>query len=248
MAGRRERPHKDKNLYCPRCNSTNTKFCYYNNYSLTQPRYFCKSCRRYWTEGGSLKNVPVGGGSRKNKRSAQSSSSSTKLMIPDLNPPCTLPQSTVTSHPLNTNKFHHHGQCYQGSFHPTESPRFEINNSNLSASCSSSSTVTPLSSLDLLTTGIAFRGLNSYIPTPEANFRELKPNYGVWDTGIAARVGNVLEVQENKHARIPFLFGEMKQLSSITTTTTTEFDQNKALSDENSTVYNWNGLLGGGTW
>ncbi|XP_012570380.2 dof zinc finger protein DOF3.5 [Cicer arietinum] len=53
---------------CPRCGSSNTKFCYYNNYSLTQPRYFCKGCRRYWTKGGSLRNVPVGGGCRKNRR------------------------------------------------------------------------------------------------------------------------------------------------------------------------------------
>lgn len=53
---------------CPRCGSCNTKFCYYNNYSLTQPRYFCKSCRRYWTKGGSLRNVPLGGGCRKNRR------------------------------------------------------------------------------------------------------------------------------------------------------------------------------------
>ncbi|XP_021289857.1 dof zinc finger protein DOF3.5 [Herrania umbratica] len=53
---------------CPRCGSSNTKFCYYNNYSLTQPRYFCKGCRRYWTKGGSLRNVPVGGGYRKNRR------------------------------------------------------------------------------------------------------------------------------------------------------------------------------------
>ncbi|XP_061348172.1 dof zinc finger protein DOF1.2-like [Gastrolobium bilobum] len=53
---------------CPRCASTNTKFCYYNNYSLSQPRYFCKGCRRYWTKGGSIRNVPVGGGCRKNRR------------------------------------------------------------------------------------------------------------------------------------------------------------------------------------
>lgn len=61
-------------LKCPRCDSSNTKFCYYNNYSLTQPRYFCKSCRRYWTKGGTLRNVPVGGGCRRNKRSSSSSS------------------------------------------------------------------------------------------------------------------------------------------------------------------------------
>ncbi|XP_076918454.1 dof zinc finger protein DOF3.5-like [Bidens hawaiensis] len=53
---------------CPRCGSSNTKFCYYNNYSLTQPRYFCKGCRRYWTKGGSLRNIPIGGGCRKTRR------------------------------------------------------------------------------------------------------------------------------------------------------------------------------------
>ncbi|KAK8629373.1 hypothetical protein V6N13_078215 [Hibiscus sabdariffa] len=61
---------------CPRCDSVNTKFCYYNNYSLSQPRYFCKSCRRYWTQGGTLRNVPVGGGCRKGKRSNSKVSSS----------------------------------------------------------------------------------------------------------------------------------------------------------------------------
>lgn len=53
---------------CPRCDSPNTKFCYYNNYSLSQPRYFCKTCRRYWTKGGALRNIPIGGGCRKNKK------------------------------------------------------------------------------------------------------------------------------------------------------------------------------------
>ncbi|GAB2271832.1 hypothetical protein Dimus_006664 [Dionaea muscipula] len=126
------RPQKDQTLNCPRCNSTNTKFCYYNNYSLTQPRYFCKTCRRYWTQGGSLRNVPVGGGSRKNKRSTSSSSSSSSssspssaaaattgaipgstslscpqfnLMIPDLNPP-------ISCHVLSQLMInpHHHPQ------------------------------------------------------------------------------------------------------------------------------------------
>ena len=82
---RRPRPPREHALNCPRCQSTNTKFCYYNNYSLSQPRYFCKTCRRYWTEGGSLRNVPVGGGSRKNKRS--SSSSKRPLDLPSVNAP-----------------------------------------------------------------------------------------------------------------------------------------------------------------
>ena len=67
------RPAPEQALKCPRCDSPNTKFCYYNNYSLTQPRHFCKTCRRYWTKGGALRNVPVGGGCRKNKKVKSSS-------------------------------------------------------------------------------------------------------------------------------------------------------------------------------
>ncbi|XP_017431999.1 dof zinc finger protein DOF5.3-like [Vigna angularis] len=58
---------ENQNLRCPRCDSSNTKFCYCNNYNLTQPRHFCKTCRRYWTKGGALRNVPIGDGCRKNK-------------------------------------------------------------------------------------------------------------------------------------------------------------------------------------
>ncbi|CAJ1829953.1 unnamed protein product [Sphenostylis stenocarpa] len=59
----------DKILPCPRCNSMDTKFCYYNNYNVNQPRHFCKNCQRYWTAGGTMRNVPVGAGRRKNKSS-----------------------------------------------------------------------------------------------------------------------------------------------------------------------------------
>ncbi|OAY68786.1 Dof zinc finger protein PBF [Ananas comosus] len=76
LQDKKPRPHQDQALRCPRCDSTNTKFCYYNNYSLSQPRFFCKGCRRYWTQGGSLRNVPVGGGCRKSKKKLSSSSSS----------------------------------------------------------------------------------------------------------------------------------------------------------------------------
>ncbi|CAN8288584.1 unnamed protein product [Cochlearia groenlandica] len=62
-------PNLTDPLPCPRCNSTITKFCYYNNYHLSQPRYFCRSCRRYWTHGGTLRDVPVGGGTRRNTSS-----------------------------------------------------------------------------------------------------------------------------------------------------------------------------------
>ncbi|TVU49385.1 hypothetical protein EJB05_00693, partial [Eragrostis curvula] len=52
---------------CPR----DTKFCYYNNYNMAQPRHFCRACRRYWTLGGSLRNVPIGGSTRKRPRPAR---------------------------------------------------------------------------------------------------------------------------------------------------------------------------------
>ncbi|KAF7030791.1 hypothetical protein CFC21_042250 [Triticum aestivum] len=54
-------------LPCPRCRSRETKFCYFNNYNVNQPRHFCKACHRYWTAGGALRNVPIGAGRRKNR-------------------------------------------------------------------------------------------------------------------------------------------------------------------------------------
>ncbi|KAL9253079.1 Cyclic dof factor 2-like protein [Drosera capensis] len=62
----------DKILPCPRCKSMDTKFCYFNNYNVNQPRYFCRKCQRYWTSGGSMRNMPVGAGRRKNKNSSAS--------------------------------------------------------------------------------------------------------------------------------------------------------------------------------
>lgn len=87
-------PQPETALKCPRCESTNTKFCYFNNYSLTQPRHFCKTCRRYWTRGGALRNVPVGGGCRRNKRSSKRSSTSRSK-----SPPITSTSSDHHHHP-----------------------------------------------------------------------------------------------------------------------------------------------------
>jgi hypothetical protein len=47
-----------------------TKFCYFNNYNVSQPRHFCRNCQRYWTAGGNIRNVPVGSGRRRNKNAA----------------------------------------------------------------------------------------------------------------------------------------------------------------------------------
>ncbi|CAL5390018.1 unnamed protein product [Camellia sinensis] len=68
------KPHQGDGSGSVRCESTNTKFCYFNHYSLTQPRHFCKTCRRYWTRGSALRSIPVGGGCRRNKGSKGSNS------------------------------------------------------------------------------------------------------------------------------------------------------------------------------
>ncbi|MCD7458089.1 hypothetical protein HAX54_037111 [Datura stramonium] len=96
---KKPRPAEQQAQKCPRCDSANTKFCYYNNYSLTQPRYFCKSCRRYWTKGGTLRNVPVGGGCRKNKRSSSKRSQDNSPTNNNHNPisPLTVPISSYDS-------------------------------------------------------------------------------------------------------------------------------------------------------
>nr|XP_009383149.2 PREDICTED: cyclic dof factor 1-like [Musa acuminata subsp. malaccensis] len=60
----------EKILPCPRCRSSDTKFCYYNNYNVNQPRHFCRNCQRYWTAGGAMRNVPVGAGRRKNRNTS----------------------------------------------------------------------------------------------------------------------------------------------------------------------------------
>ncbi|KAI3732042.1 hypothetical protein L1987_63239 [Smallanthus sonchifolius] len=88
-------------LKCPRCYSLNTKFCYYNNYSLAQPRHFCKACKRYWTRGGTLRNVPMGGGCRKNKK-IKKTCTTTFDHNPNPNPNPNLDHSTPSNNHLNS--------------------------------------------------------------------------------------------------------------------------------------------------
>ncbi|XP_074582254.1 uncharacterized protein LOC141838327 [Curcuma longa] len=73
-------PPPQPRVPCARCGSGDTKFCYYNNYNTSQPRYYCRTCKRHWTHGGTLRNVPEGGSSskknhRKNRNLSPPSSS-----------------------------------------------------------------------------------------------------------------------------------------------------------------------------
>ena len=185
------RPQKEQALNCPRCNSTNTKFCYYNNYSLTQPRYFCKTCRRYWTEGGSLRNIPVGGGSRKNKRSSSSSlssqstttitnsSSSAKAMttkLPDLiiHPSNSTTTTTQAQKIMMINQGQDLNLGFPSSITSTHHHHHQDfrNISDLvqlpsleSNNKNSANNNNHISALELLT-GLTSRGFNSFMPMP----------------------------------------------------------------------------------
>ncbi|XP_021638405.2 dof zinc finger protein DOF4.6 isoform X2 [Hevea brasiliensis] len=217
---RKARPQKEQALNCPRCNSTNTKFCYYNNYSLTQPRYFCKTCRRYWTEGGSLRNIPVGGGSRKNKRSSASfssisSCSSSSKKLPDLVTPPSLSETSTQNPKI------HEGQDLNLAFPSTQA-------------------------LELLT-GISPRGFNSFMPMPVQDpssvytsgfsLQDFKPTLNFSLDGLGSGYGSLQGVQETG-GRLLFPFEDLKQVSS-----TTNIEQNREQGDSGGY---WTGMLGGG--
>ncbi|XP_015896021.3 dof zinc finger protein DOF4.6 [Ziziphus jujuba] len=269
LAERKARPQKEQALNCPRCNSTNTKFCYYNNYSLTQPRYFCKTCRRYWTEGGSLRNIPVGGGSRKNKRSSSSSSqsshqTSSSKRLPDLVQPHHHQNAKINiNQPQDLNlAFPNISDLVQLPNNNIENNNNNNNNKNHSlahvsssstTSTTSTSSATHLSALELLN-GLTSRGFNSFMPMsvpadPNTavyasgfpNLQEFKPtlNFSLDGLGGAA-YGSLQGVQES-NGRLLFPFEDLKQVS-----TTPGIEPSKDQGAE-TTGY-WTGMLGGGSW
>jgi hypothetical protein len=62
-----------------------------------QPRNLCKNCRRNWTHGVSLRNVPIGGaGRKKNKRSLSQSTKSSSISKDHLVPAAS--SSMTTEH------------------------------------------------------------------------------------------------------------------------------------------------------
>ncbi|KAK6936653.1 Zinc finger, Dof-type, partial [Dillenia turbinata] len=268
------RPHKDQALNCPRCNSANTKFCYYNNYSLTQPRYFCKTCRRYWTEGGSLRNVPVGGGSRKNKRSSSSSplisskksdSSHDHLMMSN-------PNKTTLNHegqdlnlafpPPSHEDYNNISKFVQ--LVPFNDPKNQPSTRNPSSCSSSATTTSQFSAIELLKSGMTSRGLMaSFMPlsgdssiyssssSTGSQLHEFKPSLNFSLEGLENGYGNLqLGVQDHSGARLLFPFEDLKQVSA--SIGGGEFDeQNRSSSagqggGEESNGY-WTGVLGGGT-
>ncbi|CAN4085673.1 unnamed protein product [Withania somnifera] len=222
---RKPRPQKEQAINCPRCNSTNTKFCYYNNYSLSQPRYFCKTCRRYWTEGGSLRNVPVGGGSRRNKRpnnnnssssNTSSTSSSSKKLLSDLANPNDL-NLTYNSIPA-------------------------------AAATTSAANFSNLSEFMALPLIHPSNSASSYMPnnlysssTGLPNLHDLKPssiNFSLdgFENGYGSLQGADHEAK---------LFFPMDDLKINVSTANDQFEENRGQAADQSNGF-WNGMLGGG--
>ncbi|CAL9204222.1 dof zinc finger protein 1-like [Musa acuminata AAA Group] len=257
----RPRSHKEQALNCPRCNSTNTKFCYYNNYSLTQPRYFCKTCRRYWTEGGSLRNVPVGGGSRKNKRSSHSSAtastttttkstssiasalttaSTSKKFPADLIPP-SISLSASSEAPKYYERqdlslaFRQHGLPEYNDY-----PNLETSSANSSSGA--------LSAMDLLRGGMTTRGLGSFMPMPEYptgfGLQEFRPPTLNFDLdGTAGESRSLPGMQVSTSGKLLFPFGDVKP-AVPSNMFAEQFEKNKGQASDPPAF--WNGIIGGG--
>ncbi|MBA0847637.1 hypothetical protein Goshw_020822, partial [Gossypium schwendimanii] len=76
------------------------------NIPVPEPRHLCKTCKRYWTRGGALRNVPVGGGCHRNKRS--------KEVYRNLRSEATGKQLPVPSHRFMA-PLHHHTEFGGGT-------------------------------------------------------------------------------------------------------------------------------------
>lgn len=227
---RKPRPQEEQPLSCPRCHSTNTKFCYYNNYSLTQPRYFCKTCRRYWTRGGSLRNIPVGGGSRKaykrssNSSSSPSSSSSNKSNNNNNNNnPLIAGTSTTNIHPdLNLQDFLQVPGCSFGNSFPS-------------------------SALELLNSFAPMAGATVYSPVAvSSGFSSIMQEFKPMPT---TSLGFDLDAGTKGHFAFEDLKIKMSPSNSGVGDDHGDDQQVSEQADSNNAGHGyWTGIIGGGSW
>ncbi|XP_022775855.1 dof zinc finger protein DOF5.4-like [Durio zibethinus] len=183
-------------LKCPRCDSLNTKFCYYNNYNLSQPRHFCKSCRRYWTKGGVLRNVPVGGGCRKAKRST------------------TKPTSEATSSAPPRLQHQQRDQRKENSRSSSENSSLTAANSNVAATNNNNSNNS--SACGTAEALSAVTSHSSLINVSDSKFYEYPNNLGFEpglleqgsDGGIFSEIGSFTGlISSSNNETLPFGFG-----------------------------------------
>lgn len=234
---RKPRPQKEQAINCPRCNSTNTKFCYYNNYSLSQPRYFCKTCRRYWTEGGSLRNVPVGGGSRKNKRSNNNSNNNNNSSSSN---------SSSTSSSLSSSKKLLSDLANPNDLNLTYNP---ISATAAVATTSTAGNFSNFSEFMALPLIHPANSTSSFMPnnlytssTGLPNLHDLKSsslNFSLdgFENGYGSLQGGDQEAK---------LFFPMDDLKINVSTANDQFEENREQAAADQSNGFWNGMLGGG--
>ncbi|KAL3630721.1 hypothetical protein CASFOL_023705 [Castilleja foliolosa] len=236
---------KEQATNCPRCNSTNTKFCYYNNYSLSQPRYFCKACRRYWTEGGCLRNVPVGGGSRKNKR--PSSSSSHQILSSKINKVINIPDNN-NNNPPNPSKIQQGGHDLNLSYNPSHYNNnigmsefialpFGLDSKN-SQNPSFSNHIHPV--MEFFKMGVpnsVYNNSNNSSGFPVLH--DFKP-FSV--DGLENGYGNLQGAAQERDNNMIFPFGDLKQVQN----SDQQFEQQDRGAQGDQANGFWNGMLAGG--
>ncbi|MED6219562.1 hypothetical protein PIB30_036902 [Stylosanthes scabra] len=249
---RRTRPVKDQALNCPRCNSTNTKFCYYNNYSLSQPRYFCKTCRRYWTEGGSLRNVPVGGGSRKNKRTA--------TPTPPPPPPSSSSPSLTTTNLIKNPKIihHHQGQDLNLAYpppppHEDSATEFLRSKINTSRGLNSFMPMSIISDSTMYSTAGFGAPMQEFLKSGGGGGLNFSLEQGFENGGGGGFSGGLQGIhhgEEEGGARVLFPSSEDLKHHQVEVTTTTDFmeQNNNRAADSSAAAGFWNGMLGGASW
>ncbi|XP_039141380.1 dof zinc finger protein 2-like [Dioscorea cayenensis subsp. rotundata] len=237
MVERKTRPQKEQALNCPRCNSINTKFCYYNNYSLTQPRYFCKTCRRYWTEGGSLRNVPVGGGSRKNKRTTSSCTTTTTSTITTATATTTTTSATLPSiRGQDLNLAFPNPRNSMGEYGEMASMESSGNNGS---GCSVVASSSSLSAMELLRSGMVVRGLSSSSPFVSMNDAGMMPypaGFGLHEFKPPASLSfNPHDPVQENAGRLLFPFEDLRQVD----------ESNRGGHGGDAQGF-WTGMMGGG--
>lgn len=261
---KKPRPAEQQPQKCPRCDSANTKFCYYNNYSLTQPRYFCKSCRRYWTKGGTLRNVPVGGGCRKNKRSSSSSSKRSQDNSPNNNPLLS-PLSTVpissydhssTDLSLAFARLQNQANGHLGIDQEHDNNNNNNNNMSMMYNPDNTSTTVPSSFLDALRGGFLENAPNGLLHHNMyyGNYEEMGMNYGQ-EMSIGTTSGSTIMTtvkqemcnmaregdQNNNNSKILWGF-PWQQMNG-------DHVNNMNMSDfESTNRQSWNGFGGSSNW
>nr|GFB32013.1 DOF zinc finger protein DOF1.8-like isoform X1 [Tanacetum cinerariifolium] len=193
----------------------------------------------YWTEGGSLRNVPVGGGSRKNKRSSSSISSSHSSMakkLPDL----------VTISEL------------------IQVPNFDATKNTTTNT--SNTTSAQQSAMELLT-GLTSRGMmmNSFMPIPNPDPSSIYSSSGQMmipmpdfkipslNFSLDAMGGNGgggtygSSIHEGSNGRLLFPFEDLKT-SATSTTNDGQHNVEENRDHNGDTNGFWSGMLGGGQW